>query len=89
LRRRAKSVDARPLLLLFLSVFLPCLVADALFRRAFCHFFSQFSTRLGNLMAIGEGGKNKAWISLPKGKGVKLTITEERDRRFEAAAKAK
>jgi small subunit ribosomal protein S4e len=40
-------------------------------------------------MVIGEGGKSKPWISLPKGKGVKLSITEERDRRMEAAAKSK
>jgi small subunit ribosomal protein S4e len=26
-------------------------------------------------------GREKPWISLPKGKGVKLTIAEERDRR--------
>jgi len=26
-------------------------------------------------------GKEKPWISLPKGKGVKLSIAEERDRR--------
>ncbi|KAJ9073396.1 40S ribosomal protein S4 [Entomophthora muscae] len=40
-----------------------------------------FSTRITNVFVIGEG--NKAWISLPKGKGVKLTISEERDRRRE------
>jgi small subunit ribosomal protein S4e len=39
----------------------------------------QFATRLSNIFMIGEG--NKPWISLPKGKGVKLTIAEERDRR--------
>jgi small subunit ribosomal protein S4e len=38
-----------------------------------------FSTRVGNVFVIGEG--NKAWVSLPKGKGVKLSITEERDQR--------
>lgn len=26
-------------------------------------------------------GKEKPWISLPKGKGVKLSIADERDRR--------
>ncbi|CAH1759770.1 822_t:CDS:2 [Entrophospora sp. SA101] len=41
----------------------------------------QFATRLSNIFIIGEG--NKPWISLPKGKGVKLTIAEERDRRRE------
>ncbi|KAI8852759.1 40S ribosomal protein S4 [Chytridium lagenaria] len=44
----------------------------------------QFATRLTNVFIIGEG--SKAWISLPKGKGVKLTIAEERDRRREKAA---
>ncbi|KAL1921768.1 40S ribosomal protein eS4 [Calcarisporiella thermophila] len=39
----------------------------------------QFATRLSNVFVIGQG--NKPWISLPKGKGVKLTIAEERDRR--------
>jgi small subunit ribosomal protein S4e len=39
----------------------------------------QFATRVTNVFVIGQG--NKAWISLPKGKGVKLTIAEERDRR--------
>lgn len=37
-----------------------------------------FATRLSNVFIIGQ---DKAWISLPKGKGVKLTIAEERDRR--------
>jgi len=39
----------------------------------------QFATRLGNVFVIGQG--QKPWISLPKGKGVKLTISEERDNR--------
>jgi len=39
----------------------------------------QFATRLSNVFVIGQG--DKAWISLPRGKGVKLTISEERDRR--------
>lgn len=38
-----------------------------------------FVTRLGNVFVIGEA--NKPWISLPKGKGIKLSITEERDKR--------
>jgi len=38
-----------------------------------------FATRISNIFVIGEG--NKPWISLPKGKGVKLTISEERDMR--------
>ncbi|BFZ64551.1 40S ribosomal protein S4 [Saitoella coloradoensis] len=44
-----------------------------------------FATRMSNVFVIGEG--NKAWVSLPKGKGVKLSIAEERDRRREAAAR--
>lgn len=36
-----------------------------------------FATRITNIFVIGEG--HKAWVSLPKGKGTKLTITEERD----------
>lgn len=39
-----------------------------------------FTTRLSNVMVIGES--TKAWISLPKGKGVRLTIAEERDKRL-------
>ncbi|KDQ61365.1 hypothetical protein JAAARDRAFT_30789 [Jaapia argillacea MUCL 33604] len=38
-----------------------------------------FATRITNIFIIGEG--SKPWISLPKGKGVKLTISEERDMR--------
>ena len=37
-----------------------------------------FATRESNVFIIGH---EKPWISLPKGKGVKLTIAEERDRR--------
>ncbi|KAG9307204.1 hypothetical protein G9A89_017032 [Geosiphon pyriformis] len=44
----------------------------------------QFATRLNNVFVIGEG--IKPFISLPKGKGVKLTIAEERDRRRAQAA---
>merc|ERR1712170_24410 len=39
-----------------------------------------FATRLNNVFVIGKG--NKAWVSLPRGKGVRLTIAEERDRRL-------
>lgn len=38
--------------------------------------------RLSYVFVIGKG--NKPWISLPRGKGVKLTIAEERDRRLAA-----
>ncbi|ROW10100.1 hypothetical protein VMCG_02134 [Cytospora schulzeri] len=37
-----------------------------------------FATREANVFVIGT---EKPWISLPKGKGVKLSIAEERDRR--------
>ncbi|GAA5888136.1 hypothetical protein JCM5296_005446 [Sporobolomyces johnsonii] len=39
----------------------------------------EFSTRLSNVFVLGNG--NKAAVSLPKGKGVKLSIAEERDQR--------
>merc|ERR1712107_705517 len=38
------------------------------------------ATRLNYAFVIGKG--NKPFISLPKGKGVKLTIAEERDKRL-------
>jgi len=44
-----------------------------------------FATRLSNTFVIGAGGSAKALVTLPKGKGVKLTIAEERDRRLEKA----
>ncbi|KAJ6067224.1 uncharacterized protein N7446_004261 [Penicillium canescens] len=37
-----------------------------------------FATRESNVFVIGQ---DKPWVSLPKGKGVKLSIAEERDRR--------
>ncbi|KAI5700884.1 hypothetical protein M8J76_016378 [Diaphorina citri] len=43
-----------------------------------------FATRLNNVFIIGKG--TKAYISLPKGKGIKLTISEERDKRLAAKA---
>jgi len=39
-----------------------------------------FATRLNNVFIIGKG--NKPYVSLPRGKGVKLSIAEERDRRI-------
>jgi len=41
-----------------------------------------FATRLSYVFVIGKGSKQ--WISLPKGKGVALSIAEERDRRLAA-----
>lgn len=43
-----------------------------------------FATRLSNVFIIGKG--TKGYISLPKGKGIKLTIAEERDKRLAAKA---
>ena len=49
--------------------------------------YSSCATRITNIFVIGEG--SKAWVSLPKGKGTKLTIAEERDvRRKQRAAEA-
>lgn len=39
----------------------------------------QLTSSLSNIFVIGEG--SKAQVSLPKGKGVKLSIAEERDQR--------
>eukprot|EP00088_Acartia_fossae_P069968 TRINITY_DN924_c0_g2_i1.p1 TRINITY_DN924_c0_g2~~TRINITY_DN924_c0_g2_i1.p1 ORF type:complete len:260 (-),score=94.32 TRINITY_DN924_c0_g2_i1:179-958(-) len=39
-----------------------------------------FATRLSYVFIIGKG--NKPYISLPKGKGIKLSIAEERDKRL-------
>uniref|UniRef100_A0A2P2HW10 40S ribosomal protein S4 n=1 Tax=Hirondellea gigas TaxID=1518452 RepID=A0A2P2HW10_9CRUS len=46
-----------------------------------------FATRLSNVFVIGKG--TKAYISLPKGKGVKLSVAEERDRRLALKTKSK
>uniref|UniRef100_A0A8C5KC33 Small ribosomal subunit protein eS4 n=1 Tax=Jaculus jaculus TaxID=51337 RepID=A0A8C5KC33_JACJA len=43
---------------------------------------NSFATWLSNIFVIGKG--NKAWISLPRGKGIRLTIAEERDKRLAA-----
>ncbi|CAI9259733.1 unnamed protein product [Lactuca saligna] len=39
----------------------------------------EFATRLGNVFTLGKG--TKPWVSLPKGKGIKLTIIEEARKR--------
>lgn len=39
-----------------------------------------FATRLSNVFVIGES--SKPWISLPKARGIKLSIAEERDVRL-------
>jgi len=46
----------------------------------------QFATRIGNVFVIGEG--SRPYVSLPRGKGVKLSIAEERDKRRAVAAAA-
>ncbi|XP_028721236.1 40S ribosomal protein S4, X isoform-like [Peromyscus leucopus] len=43
---------------------------------------NSFATWLSNIFVIGKG--NKPWISLPRGKGICLTIAEERDKRLAA-----
>ncbi|KAI0287845.1 hypothetical protein BC826DRAFT_1108181, partial [Russula brevipes] len=45
-----------------------------------------FATRITNIFVIGEG--TKPWISVPKGKGIKLTIAEERDVRRKRATES-
>ncbi|KAF6146957.1 hypothetical protein GIB67_036676 [Kingdonia uniflora] len=40
----------------------------------------EFATRLSNVYTIGKG--TKPWVSLPKGKGIKLTIIEEAQKRL-------
>ncbi|CAH2042035.1 unnamed protein product [Thlaspi arvense] len=44
----------------------------------------EFATRMGNVFTIGKGPK--PWVSLPKGKGIKLSIIEEARKRIEAQA---
>jgi len=44
-----------------------------------------FATRLHNVFVIGEG--KKAWISLPRDKGVKISILEERERNLSGKGK--
>jgi len=41
-----------------------------------------FSTRMSNIFIIGKG--NKSMVSLPKDKGIRKTIAEERDARIAA-----
>lgn len=43
-----------------------------------------FATRLNNVFIIGKA--TKPYVSLPRGKGVKLSIAEERDKRLAAKA---
>jgi len=45
---------------------------------------NKFSTRSANVFCIGEGVK--PWVSLPRAKGLKYTVLEERDMAAKAAA---
>jgi len=45
---------------------------------------NSFATRLSYVFLIGKG--NKPWISLPSDKGVRKTITEEREKRLASKA---
>jgi small subunit ribosomal protein S4e len=45
-----------------------------------------FATRLQNVMVIGK--EAKSWVSLPKGDGIKLTISEDRDQRMGVTSKS-
>merc|ERR1711988_89703 len=47
-----------------------------------------FSTRLENIFLLGKGGaSDRPLVQLPKGKGIKLTIIQERDAREAKAQK--
>jgi len=46
----------------------------------------EFATRLVNVFTIGKG--IKPWVSLLKGKGIKLTVIEEARKRVAAAQQA-
>jgi small subunit ribosomal protein S4e len=43
-------------------------------------------SRITNIFVIGDSPK--PWVTLPKGKGIKLTIAEERDVRRKRAAES-
>ena len=45
---------------------------------------ADFATRSGNVFVIGK--ENRPWVSLPRGKGIKLNIIEERNLREQKAA---
>jgi len=42
---------------------------------------NHFATRLGNIFVIGSSGK-KSVITLPKQRGIKISLIEERDAKF-------
>ena len=41
-----------------------------------------FVCRMGNVFVIGKG--TKPWISLPKSRGIRVSIMEEREKRLAA-----
>jgi small subunit ribosomal protein S4e len=41
-----------------------------------------FATRMGNVFTVGQGAK--PWVTLPRGKGIKLSIVEEAKKRTQA-----
>ncbi|KAI0978324.1 hypothetical protein GJ496_002771, partial [Pomphorhynchus laevis] len=43
-----------------------------------------FATRINYVFVIGKG--NKPWVSIPAGKGLRLTIAEDRERKLKMAA---
>lgn len=46
---------------------------------------NDFATRLANVFVIGKGDDSKnAWVTLPRGQGVKKTVFEQRDARLRA-----
>ncbi|KAF0774607.1 hypothetical protein AaE_001694 [Aphanomyces astaci] len=45
---------------------------------------ADFATRIGNVFVIGKD--NRPWVSLPRGKGIKLSIIEEKNLRETKAA---
>jgi len=46
---------------------------------------NSFATRSGNVFVIGEG--SKPWVTIPRSKGIKLTILEEREQTSKEKAK--
>jgi len=46
---------------------------------------NSFATRAGNVFVIGEGAK--PWITVPRAKGIKLSILEERDAQLKEKSK--
>jgi small subunit ribosomal protein S4e len=46
---------------------------------------NSFATRAGNVFVIGDG--QKAWITIPRAKGIKLSILEEREQQIKDKAK--